>query len=194
MSSTRICSATSRSSQSSISRPPTSCCAGIRSDPFVLGLIAQSYDELGDRAKAGNTSARCWRRRCTTSIRHSRVRRRGRFCVEPARRFRRAPPPVPSAASRRRALVPALARRSAHHERDGFHDRCLPFDGEESRNRDRWHGRRRERGSPCSAQPARPPRQGPATRRRRRRRPRRPSRSAATSRSSVARRAKKGVR
>jgi cytochrome c-type biogenesis protein CcmH/NrfG len=26
---------------------------GDQSDPFVLGLIAQSYEKLGDRAKAG---------------------------------------------------------------------------------------------------------------------------------------------
>ena len=53
VSSTRICSATSPSFAKQYQQAADELLRGDQSDPFVLGLIAQSYEKLGDRAKAG---------------------------------------------------------------------------------------------------------------------------------------------
>ena len=117
VSSIRICSATSRSSRSSISRPPTSCCAGIsrpvraRSDRAVVREAGRSGE--GRRS----ISARCWRCRCTTSIRHSRVRRRGRFCAEPLVDLVEHRRQLGTGLAQACPGLPALARRSTHHAR-----------------------------------------------------------------------------
>ena len=48
----------------------------------MLGLIAQSYEKLGDRAQAG-VDRKVLALPVHNTIRHSRVLRRGHFCAEP---------------------------------------------------------------------------------------------------------------